>query len=138
VAVVAAIASIVGALGSSKTNLTRNYPTGAARAAAAAARSHPGGQVYAGITYGDWLLWTHPEMAGKVVFDVRYELLHATEVKRIVLFDSGSEVNAPLGRPVAYLLDPTTEKDAVKGLPPDVRTVYKTDHAVVAVARNGQ
>ena len=72
------------------------------------------------------------------MFDVRYELLHASEVKRLVLFDAGSQTDAPLGRPVAYVLDPDIEKDAVKGLRPDVRTVYKTDHAVVAVARNGQ
>ncbi len=72
------------------------------------------------------------------MFDVRYELLHASEVKRLVLFDAGSQTDAPLGRPVAYVLDPDIEKDALKGLRPDVRTVYNTDHAVVAVARNGQ
>jgi hypothetical protein len=137
-AAVGACASIVGALGSSDANLTRNYPTGAARAAAAAATSHPGSQVYAGIAFADWLLWTHPELTGRVVFDVRYELLHTSEVKRLVLFDAGSQTDVPLGRPVAYVLDPDIEKDAVKGLRPDVRTVYKTDHAVVAVVRNGK
>ena len=93
---------------------------------------------YAGISFADWLLWTHPELAGKVVFDVRYELLHAPEVKRLVLFDAGSQVDAPLGRPATYILDPDFERDALEGLRPDVRTVYKTDHAVVVVVRNGQ
>jgi hypothetical protein len=100
--------------------------------------SSPRAQVYAGISFADWLLWTHPELAGKVVFDVRYELLHASEVKRLVLFDAGSQTDAPLGRPVAYVLDPDVEKDAIRGLGADVRTVYKTDHAVVDVVRNGQ
>jgi len=59
-------------------------------------------------------------------------------VKRVVLFDGGSLTDAPLGRPVAFVLDPELEKDALKGLRPDVRTVYNTDHAVVAVVRNGQ
>jgi hypothetical protein len=136
-AAAAALAGIVGALGSSEANLTRNYPAAAARAAAAAA-STPHAQVYAGISYADWLLWTHPELAGKVVFDVRYELLHSSEVKQFVLFDGGSRTDAPLGRPVAFVLDPELEKDALKGLRPDVRTVYNTDHAVVAVVRNGQ
>jgi hypothetical protein len=135
VAAVAAVASVVGSLGSSEAKLTRNYPAGAGRAAAAAA-SHPGAQVYAGIAFADWLLWEHPELAGKVVFDVRYELLRTPEVKRLVLFDAGSQVDVPLGRPAAYVLDPHFEKDALKGLRPDVRTVYKTDHAVVAVVRN--
>ncbi len=137
IAVVGATASIVSALGASNAKLTRNYPSGAASAAAAAA-SGPGRQVYAGIQYGDWLLWTHPELAGKIVFDVRYELLHTSEVKRLVLFDAGSQTDEPLGRPVAFVLDPDVETDAVKGLRPDVRTVYKTDHAVVAVARNAR
>jgi hypothetical protein len=136
-AAAAALAGIVGALGSSEANLTRNYPAAAAHAAAAAA-STPHAQVYAGIAYADWLLWTHPELAGKVVFDVRYELLHSSEVKQFVLFDGGSRTDAPLGRPVAFVLDPELEKDALKGLRPDVRTVYNTDHAVVAVVRNGQ
>jgi hypothetical protein len=135
VAAVAAVASVVGSLGSSEAKLTSNYPAGAGRAAAAAA-SHPGAQVYAGIAFADWLLWEHPELAGKVVFDVRYELLRTPEVKRLVLFDAGSQVDAPMGRPAAYVLDPRIEKDALKGLRPDVRTVYKTDHAVVAVVRN--
>jgi hypothetical protein len=136
-AAVGAVAAVVGALATSDAKLTRNYPAGAASAAAAAAAS-PRAQVYAGISFADWLLWTHPELAGKVVFDVRYELLHAAEVKKLVLFDAGSQTDVPLGRPVAYVLDPKLERDAVRGLRPDVRTVYKTDHAVVAVVRNGQ
>ena len=97
-----------------------------------------GAQVYGGIEFADWLLWTHPELAGKVVFDVRYELLPASEVKRLVLFDAGSGPIRRSARPAAYVLDPDVEKTRVKGLRPDVRTVYKTDHAVVAVVRNGQ
>lgn len=137
VAAVAAAATMVGSLNASEPKLTRNFPAGAGRAAAAAA-SHPGAQVYAGIQFADWLLWAHPELAGKVVFDVRYELLKSSEVKRLVLFDNGSQVDTPLGRPVAYILDPDIEKDAVKGLRPDVRTVYNTEHAVVAVARDAR
>jgi hypothetical protein len=137
VAAGAAVAGIVGALDSSEAHLTRNYPSGVARAAASAA-SGPHARVYAGISFADWLLWTHPELAGKVVFDVRYELLHASEVKQLVLFDGGSGTDAPLGRPTAFVLDPDLETDALKGLRADVRTVYNTDHAVVAVARNGR
>jgi hypothetical protein len=136
-AAVGAIAAIVAALGVPERKLTENYPANAA-AVAAAASSGPNAQVYAGSSLADWLLWSHPELAGKVVFDVRYELLKPDEVRRLVLFDTGSQVSKPLGRPLAYVLDPVVEKDAVRGLRPDVRTVYKTDHAVVAVARNGK
>ena len=117
-------------------NLTRNYP--AARPAAAAAASRPARRSTPASQFADWLLWTHPELAGKVVFDVRYELLHASEVKRLVLFDAGSQVDVPLGQPVPTCSIPTSRRTRVKGLRPDVRTVYKTDHAVVAVARNDE
>jgi hypothetical protein len=137
VAAVAALAVIVSALAVSDAKLTTNFPSDAASAAAKEASS-PGAQVYAGIQFADWLLWTHPELSGKIVFDVRYELLHDSEVKRLVLFDGGSQTDLPLGHPSAYVLDPDIEKDAVRGLGPDVRIVYNTDHAVVAVARNGR
>jgi hypothetical protein len=138
VAALGAIAGVVAALSASQASLTVNYPAEAGRAAAAAVAASPNGQVYAGIPFADWLLWAQPQLAGKVVFDVRYELLHASEVKRLALFDAGGRLDTPLGRPVAYLLDPTVENDALKGLRPVVRTVYKTDHAVVAVERNGE
>ena len=137
VAAIGALVGITGALGADPADLTRNYPAGVARAAAAAG-SRPDARIYAGIQFGDWLLWTYPELAGKVVFDVRYELLHDSEVKRLVLFDSGSRADDPLGRPTEYVLDPDIQGAAVTGLPSDVRTVYKTDHAVVAVVPNGQ
>jgi hypothetical protein len=137
-AALGAIVGVVAALSSSRANLTHNYPAGAGSAVAAAVASHPTAQVYAGIPFADWLLWTQPKLAGKVVFDVRYELLHPSEVRRLALFDAGSELRNPLGHPVAYLLDPTVEKDPLNGLRPDVRTVYKTDHAVVVVERNGR
>jgi len=137
-AALGALVGVIASLSASRADLTHDYPAGAGRAVAAAAASRPDAQIYAGIPFADWLLWMHPQLAGKVVFDVRYELLHESEVKRLALFDAGSRLESPLGRPVIYLLDPIVEKDAVKGLQPDVRTVYNTDHAVVAVARNGQ
>jgi hypothetical protein len=140
VAAVAALAAVVGlvaSLTSSDSKLTRGYPPAAGRAIADAA-SRPGARVYAGLKFSDWLLWTHPELAGKVVVDVRYSLLETSELRRLVTFDAGSRVDAPLGQPNVFLLDPDLEKDALTGLRPAVRIVYKTDHAVVAVARNGQ
>jgi hypothetical protein len=145
-AVGAAIAGIAGAsalvgavwaLWAPMSDLTRNYPNVAAdKAAEAAVQS--GEPVYGGVEYTDWLLWRHPELSGRVVFDVRYELLRRAEVKRLVLFDAGSGIDEPLGSPGVFVLDPDAERRAVEGLRPDVRTVYKTDHAVVAVVRNGK
>jgi hypothetical protein len=132
--VVAAVAGVVSMLSRPAASLHRPYtPAVANTAARAAAATH--GRIYAGIAFGDWLLWTHPELAGRVVFDVRYELLRPGEIKRLVLFDTGSGVDAPLGNPTVFVLDRIAEKEAVHGLAPDVRIVYKTDEALVAVAR---
>jgi hypothetical protein len=127
-----ALVGIAWALSGPVADLTRAYPNAAADAAAnAALRS--GAPVYGGVEYTDWLLWRHPELAGRVVFDVRYELLRRSEVKRLVLFDAGTGIDRPLGSPGVFVLDPDVENQAVKGLRPDVRTVYNTEHAVVAV-----
>jgi len=135
VAGVSALVGIVSALSAPVVDLTRAYPNAAAdKAAKAAGRS--GAAIYGGVEYSDWLLWRHPELTGRVVFDVRYELLRRSEVKGLVLFDAGSGVERPLGSPRVFVLDPDAESRAVKGLRPDVRTVYKTDHAVVAVIRD--
>jgi hypothetical protein len=136
-AALGAIGGVVAALSVSNANLMHDYPAEAGRTVARAA-ADPHAQVYAGIPFADWLLWAQPELEGKVVVDVRYELLHTSEVKQLALFDAGSQLDAPLGQPTAYVLDPNVEEDALKGLRPDVRTVYKTDQAVVAVRRNGE
>jgi hypothetical protein len=134
-AAVAAIVGLVAAIAAPPSHLTRRYPEAAADRAAQAA-TRPGTTVYAGIPFADWLMWLHPELAGRLVFDVRYELLEASEVKRLVLFDAGSGVDRPLGAPSVYLLDPESEQNAVDALRSDVRIVYETDRAVVAVDRD--
>jgi hypothetical protein len=47
-------------------------PQAAAAASAAAGRD---GTVLATSSYANWLLWTHPELAGRVAYDARFELL---------------------------------------------------------------
>ena len=131
-----ALLSTIGALTAPSAKLTRNFPDAAADAAAAATLSHgAGARVYGGIQYSDWLLWRHPELRGHVVFDVRYELLRPSEVKRLVLFSNGSGLDRPLGRPGVYVLDPGSDRHAIEGLRGTVRIIYKTEHVLVAVTK---
>jgi hypothetical protein len=134
VAAVAATVGIVAALAHAQSGLAERYPSAAAHAAARAV-ARPGASVYGGVEFSDWLLWSHPELVGRVVFDVRYELLHASEVRRLTLFDAGSGVDTPLGAPSVYVLDPEVQDQALAGLKADVRIIYKTDRVVVAVPR---
>lgn len=65
---------------------TTPFPAAAARAAAAAAG--PNGRVFATSDYADWLLWARPDLAGRVAFDARFELLSQAQVRRIAHFQA--------------------------------------------------
>jgi hypothetical protein len=129
-----AIFGSAAALAVPAAKLTHNYAAGAGDAAASAV-FRTGAPVYGGIAYSDWLLWEHPDLSGRVVLDARYELLHPSEVKRVVLFSAGSGLNSPLGRPRVYVLDRNSDQSAIEGLRGAVRIVYKTDQTLVAVSR---
>ena len=58
----------------------RDLPPQAASAASAAAG--PTGRVLATSTYADWLLWARPELAGRVAFDSRFELLTKADLRK--------------------------------------------------------
>jgi hypothetical protein len=42
--------------------------------------------VFATSPYADWLLWTRPELAGRIAFDARFELLTPKDVQRLGTF----------------------------------------------------
>lgn len=60
---------------------THAYPARAAQAATRAAG--PYGLVFATSAYSDWLLWSEPQLAGRVAFDVRFELLTQSQIEKI-------------------------------------------------------
>jgi hypothetical protein len=65
---------------------TADFPSDAAEAAATAAGS--GGAVFAMSPYADWLLWSQPQLRGRVAFDARFELLTSRQVASIGAFQS--------------------------------------------------
>lgn len=67
--------------------LLRRYPATAANAAAAAARAH--GRVFANESYADWLVWEHPQLAGRIAFDARFELLSVRQLVSLRAFRAG-------------------------------------------------
>ncbi|HZQ82304.1 MAG TPA: hypothetical protein VFB25_10065 [Gaiellaceae bacterium] len=54
----------------------------AAAAVARAAGAH--GVVLADDGHADWLLWEQPQLAGRVAYDVRFELFDAAQMRRLV------------------------------------------------------
>jgi hypothetical protein len=62
----------------------------AADAAAVARAAGTDGIVLADDAHADWLLWEQPRLAGRIAFDVRFELLDAHELRQIQLLRGGS------------------------------------------------
>ena len=59
------------------------YPIAAADAVAAAAAKDPTARIYSDVRFADWLLWTRPELAGRIAYDARFELLSSTELEQL-------------------------------------------------------
>jgi hypothetical protein len=131
VGLVAALPFAFSRLGAAQARL---YPSAAAtRAAAAATPGHR--HIWASARLADWLLWRRPDLAGAVVADARYELLNGNELENLVLFRYGGALRWTKSRAQVFVLDPTTDGRALDALRPDVRVVYRSPHALVAVTR---
>jgi hypothetical protein len=111
------------------------YPPAAAAAVAAAARARPQATVFASIRFGDWLLWRHPELSGRLLSDARYELLTSKEIERNALFRFGALTDATLARSDILLLDPSTDDRAIRAIHARVRPLFEAPRAYVAVER---
>lgn len=84
-AAIAAV-SVAGAAAASRPDswLTSSvYPVAAADAVGVAAATDPAARIYSDVRYADWLLWTRPELAGRIAFDARFELLSNDELERL-------------------------------------------------------
>jgi hypothetical protein len=55
-------------------------------AAAAATAAGPAGRVLADDRHSDWLLWEHPELAGRLAYDVRFELFGRSRLAALQAF----------------------------------------------------
>ncbi len=63
---------------------TQSYPAAAGNAAVKAAGAH--GRVFANERYADWLVFEHPELAGRIAYDSRFELLTAHQLRSVTAF----------------------------------------------------
>jgi hypothetical protein len=63
---------------------TQQYSARAGAAAAAAAGSH--GRVFADERYADWLVFEHPQLAGRIAYDSRFELISSRQLQLVPAF----------------------------------------------------
>jgi hypothetical protein len=67
----------------------RAVPSGAAAAVDRAA-ADPSVRVFADDRQADWLLWRVPSLRGRVAYDVRFELLTRSQIRRLAAFHAGN------------------------------------------------
>jgi hypothetical protein len=91
------------------------YPRRAGAIVASAAASDPNLRIFADGGYADWLLFEHPELSGRVAYDVRYELLTQAELQRI--YDFNAQVGTGWTREASgyrlLVLDPRREQGVI-------------------------
>jgi hypothetical protein len=82
-AAIACVMLVTTAAGA-ETRLLRNWPSAAADSVARAMRADPHARVFASHDYADWLLFTHPELRGRVAFDGRWEILSSSQTRSVL------------------------------------------------------
>lgn len=65
----------------------REWPA-AAGAPIVSSASDPEAQVLSDERYSDWLLWEHPELVGRIAYDVRFELLDRASLHRLYRYQN--------------------------------------------------
>jgi hypothetical protein len=84
---------------------THAFPDRAARATARAAG--PNGLVFATSGYSDWLLWSEPQLAGRISFDSRFELLTQSQLNEIARIENAAgDWRAAIRRYRVFVLGP--------------------------------
>jgi hypothetical protein len=128
----AVLISVAGVTAKSTSWFTTSFPDGAARATVAAAGSN--GRVFANSGYADWLLWSRPQLDGRIAYDARFELLTQEQVRGIAHFQAraGDWLATARGYQV-FVLDRDTdralERALIRKLP--ARVVFSSPRVAV-------
>lgn len=114
----------------------RDSPPEAAAAVAAAAGTR--GIVLADDEHADWLLWLQPSLAGRVAYDVRFELFNGRELQAIELIHHGSHPIwsrcAAQARVVTF--DGPNDEEAARReqlLAPGSRTIFRSPNLIAVL-----
>jgi hypothetical protein len=115
------------------------YPQRAGEVVARAAAADPGLRIYADGRYADWLLFEHPALAGRIAYDVRYELLRQSELQDLSNFVT-QRGNGWFRDAAGYrllVLDPLREPGAIEYfLARHAKVLYRDRHVVVLERRS--
>lgn len=117
------------------------FPSRAAGIVATAATEDPSLRIFADLRFGNWLLWERPELAGRILYDVRFDLLSRAELTKIYLWSNQATPSwkSALDGSELIVLDPETsrlhEREILRE--PGARRIYR-DPVVSVISRIGQ
>jgi hypothetical protein len=122
-------------LGARPASLIGPNDPAAARAVVTALGRSPGARVFADVRYADWLIWAQPTLAGRIAYDVRFELLSHRQLAELYAFDNPLDSSwhiATAGYAV-LVLDRVNDAVAVRALTrdPETRVLYSGSELVV-------
>jgi hypothetical protein len=114
--VATAVAAAAATASHSRAWFEHDYPQGAAAAVAAAARSDPKLLVFANERYADWLIFEDPQLAGRVAYDARFELLTSGELAALFAFrtEHGLDWQRAARGYGVLVLDPLSDGGAIE------------------------
>lgn len=127
------VAAWVGA--KADTWVTQKYPPRLAAAVSRAASADPGARILANEAWADWLLYEDPSLAGRIAYDIRYELLTEGELDRLFTFqrEQGPRWQTVAASFPLLVLDRGTDKGAVRWFAdrPSTRVLARTGGGVI-------
>ncbi len=113
----------------------RSFPARAERVVAGTAKANPKLRIFANERYADWLMFQDPSLEGRLAYDVRFELLTASQLQSVVSFRSEIGVDwRKAARGYGLLvLSPSDDKQVVKQFERDrgTRVLFRDRYVVV-------
>jgi hypothetical protein len=132
----AVLVSVIGVAAKPNSWFTVGFPAAGARAAAHAAGKQR--RVYATSPYADWLLWSQPQLGGRVAYDARFELLSRAQLRQIARFQARAGTWLPTARGYSvFVLDRQTDRGLKRSLIRLVpaRVIFSSPQVVVLQRR---
>ena len=101
-----------------------------------AAARDPSLKILADGRFADWLLWHTPELAGRIAYDTRLELLTDRQLKQVADFSSvsGTDFDRVVDGYELLVLEPVGHPETTKALlrQKATRTIFEGDEVTVA------
>jgi hypothetical protein len=120
--------------------LAASHPDGAARVVGTLVARDPSLTVFASERYSDWLLWKDPQLSGRLVYDIRFELFDRKRFAQLAAFHAQGARSGEIAAGARLLvLDAHADALAARNFAAEAgtRIVYKDRYVVVIKRPSG-